>query len=66
MAGVHYAKYLPPFNSIFKSIKKHMYKLKSQVLCDMNTSLEDDNTYIQRFWQEKEVCSVFKIQNIQI
>ena len=56
MAGVHYAKYLPPFNSIFKSIKKHMYKLKSQVLCDMNTSLEDDNTYIQRFWQEKEVC----------
>ena len=55
MAGVHYAKYLPPFNSIFKNIKKHMNKLKSQVLCDMNTSLEGDNTYVQRFWQEKQV-----------
>ena len=56
MAGVHYAKYLPPFNSIYNSIMKHMKKLKSQVMCDMTTAVEDDNdTYVQRFWQEKEV-----------
>jgi hypothetical protein len=56
MAGVHYAKYLPPFNSIFNSIMKHMKKLKSQVMSDMTTAVEDDSdTYVQRFWQEKEV-----------
>ena len=56
MAGVHYAKYLPPFNSIFNSIMKHMKKLKSQVMVDMTTAIEDaSDTYVQRFWQEKEV-----------
>ena len=54
IAGVNYAKYLPPFNGIFKTIKRHMETFKSHLVNYINTSPEDGFNYVQKFLEEQK------------